>query len=184
MNFPISWWRRRWLFPVILGAGVSAFWIFLRPVSSDPYHLLDNVFLEPVVGGARASDVSRMPRAEVLSVVDGDTIRIRWKGVEERLRFYGVDTPERDEACFEEATLRTIELTGREVRLAFDSRSRDKYGRLLAYIFTNEGVSIDGALVAEGLGRAWTRDGRWRDAMEALETEARGAHCGCLWSSP
>ena len=124
-----------------------------------------------------------MPRARVLSVVDGDTLRIWWNGREERLRYYGVDTPEKAEACFEEATRRNASLAGDEVALAFDIRTRDKYGRLLAYVFTPEGFFIDGALAAEGLGRAWTRDGRWRDAVELLERDAREADRGCLWSA-
>jgi micrococcal nuclease len=128
------------------------------------------------------TDVSRLPRAEVVRVVDGDTLKILWQGRTESLRYYGVNTPEKDEACFQEATERNRQLAGASVRLAFDERPKDRYGRLLAYVFSEEGKSIDAQLVSEGWGRAWKRDGRLRDQLIPLEQKARRARVGCLWT--
>lgn len=117
----------------------------------------------------------------VTEVIDGDTIETRVEGERETVRYYGIDTPERDERCYEEAKKRNEELAGRHVLLMADARDRDSGGRLLRYVFTLDGRSIDGSLVAEGFARAWTRDGSYRDAIVALEEEARRGGRGCLW---
>jgi micrococcal nuclease len=130
-------------------------------------------------------DPERAEPARVLDIVDGDTIDVRLGGREERVRYFGVDTTEQGEACFREASQRNEELAGGTVLLLPDpapgGRERDRFGRLLRYAFTEEGESIDARLIAEGLGRAWREDGAYRDALVALEEEARGAEAGCLW---
>lgn len=144
--------------------------------------MLSALSLERRPEGVFVSDPAALPRARVIAVVDGDTLRVLWDGQEERLRYYGANTPEKGDPCFDEATRRNAALAGEEVLLAFDERPRDKYGRMLAYAFTPDGRSLEGVLVAEGLARAWTRNGRWRDGMEALEKEARREKRGCLWA--
>jgi micrococcal nuclease len=119
--------------------------------------------------------------ADVAGIVDGDTIDVVIDGVEERVRLYGVDTPERGDDCFFEAAARTEALTRDGVLLEPGPRARDRYGRLLAYVYTPAGVSIDAQLIAEGLGTAWREDGQHRDAFVALEASAREAGTGCLW---
>lgn len=119
--------------------------------------------------------------AEVLDVIDGDTIDVRVGGQEERVRYYGVDTPERGDRCHDEAAARNEELAGARVLLLPDARERDRYDRLLRYVFTEEGESIDARLIAEGLGYAWREDGAYRDTLVALEGEARAREVGCLW---
>ena len=122
-----------------------------------------------------------MQAALVTEVIDGDTIEARLEGEQETVRYYGIDTPERHERCYEEAKKRNEELAGRHVLLMADARDRDDGGRLLRYVFALDGRSIDGSLVAEGFARAWTRDGAYRDAIVALEEEARREGRGCLW---
>jgi endonuclease YncB( thermonuclease family) len=68
-----------------------------------------------------------------------------------------VDTPERGERCFVEAADRLRRLAGDSVRVEFGPRYRDSFGRILYYVYTNEGASIDEILVREGLAVAW----RW-----------------------
>lgn len=126
-------------------------------------------------------DADRLVSAAVTGVVDGDTLEILWEGRPTFLRYYGVNTPERDRPCYEEARERNRALTIDGVRLAFDERRQDKHGRLLAYVFTPDGRSVDAALVHEGLGKAWRRDGAWRDRLAALEDRARLERRGCLW---
>ena len=78
-------------------------------------------------------------------------------------------------------TDRNAELTGRTIYLLGDARDVDPFGRLLRYVFLSNGQSVDATLVAEGLGHAWMRDGRYKDQIVALESQARDAHRGCLW---
>ena len=63
-----------------------------------------------------------------------------------------------------------------------DVRLQDPGGRELRYAFTDEGVSIDAALLHEGLAIAWRRDGSFREELITIEEEAEAAGTGCLWS--
>lgn len=129
-----------------------------------------------------AFDVASGP-AEVINVIDGDTIDVRLPdGNRERVRYYGIDTPERGEPCYDEATERNEQLVGETVLLAPDARERDPFGRLLRYAFVDDGTSVEARLIAEGLGVAWRADGAFRDELVALEQEARELGVGCLWS--
>jgi micrococcal nuclease len=127
------------------------------------------------------SDPSVMQPARVARVIDGDTIRAIVDGVEEPVRFYGIDTRERGEPCFREARDRTEQLVGDRILLRRDARNKDRNGRLLRYVYMPDGTSIDALLVAEGLAYAWRDDGTLRDALVAVETEAQQARSGCLW---
>ena len=126
-------------------------------------------------------DTASFQRADVLRVIDGDTILVRLDGVAERVRYYGIDTPERGERCFAEATERNEALVGDTVLLLPDARERDAFDRLLRYVFTEAGVSVAARLIAEGLSTAWPEDGAYRDELVAFEQEVRALGVGCLW---
>jgi endonuclease YncB( thermonuclease family) len=119
--------------------------------------------------------------AQVEEVIDGDTIDVTLGGKRLRVRYYGVDTPERGDRCFREATDRNETLIGKTVLLLPDARDEDAFGRSLRYVFTTDGVSVDATLVAEGFGRAWREDGRYRQEIIGLEAAAAAAGRGCLW---
>ena len=53
----------------------------------------------------------------------------------------------------------TRALSGDSVRIESGPRSQDRYGRLLFYLYTQSGESIEATLIQEGLATAWTRDG-------------------------
>ena len=108
------------------------------------------------VGGASGDEPDAPRMGEVVRVVDGDTIRVRVGGREERVRYIGIDTPESARAgmgveCFaRRAAAENARLVdGRRVRLEPDAEARDRYGRLLAYVFRVE----DGRMVNESLVR-------------------------------
>jgi len=113
----------------------------------------------------------------VMGVVDGDTIDTSIG----RVRFFGVDTPERGDDCFTEATDFTRLLVGSQVRLEDGPRLEDTYGRRLAYVYDSSGNSIDVQLIAGGFARAWTRDGQHREVLIGLEESATVNNAGCLW---
>ena len=93
---------------------------------------------------------------------------------------FGVDTPERGEPCFGEATERLRGLAGSMVRVENGPRPTDRYDHLLYYLYTEGADSIDSALIREGLGEAWTRDGQHRDYLVALQAKAQAQGVGCL----
>jgi endonuclease YncB( thermonuclease family) len=120
----------------------------------------------------------------VAEIVDGDTITAKLEdGRTLPIRYFGIDTPERGERCFREATDRNELLIGDTVLLLEDERLEDSNGRLLRYIFLEDGTSVDATLVAEGFAYAWTSDGYYRDQIVALEAQAKAAGRGCLWKN-
>lgn len=103
----------------------------------------------------------------VTKVVDGDTIWVAGAG---KVRLVGMDTPERGQCGFEQATdhLEAL-LMGREVTLSYDGRDdRDRYGRLLRYVDV-DGVDAGLAQIRAGLARARydSRDGYGAHPREA-----------------
>jgi len=118
---------------------------------------------------------------EVIRVVDGDTLDVQSAQTELRVRLFGVDTPERGEACFDEATERLTTLAGEQVQLLPDERQTDSFGRELRYVYAADGTLIDELLVADGFGYAWTEDGQFRSQIMAAEAAARATGAGCLW---
>jgi micrococcal nuclease len=135
---------------------------------------------EPAIGLGPPQTVINCPDCplvDVNRVIDGDTIDTNIG----RVRFYGVDTPERGEACFSEATAATERLAGSHVRLEDGPRLTDSFDRRLAYVYDASGNSIDVQLVAGGYARAWTQDGQHRDVLIGLEQSALESRAGCLW---
>jgi len=120
---------------------------------------------------------------EVVRIIDGDTLDVRSAETQLRVRLFGVDTPERGEACYQEATDRLAELAGTVVQLLPDERLEDPHGRALRYVYAFDGTLIDELLVTEGYGKAWTRDGALRDQIVAEEEAAQAAGRGCLWET-
>ena len=114
---------------------------------------------------------------QVNRVIDGDTLDTA-RG---RVRLFGVDTSEGGQRCYSKATKRLRQLAGNSIRLELGPRIMDQYGRLLAYVYTEAGLSIDEILIREGLARAWTRDGQHRDLLIGLELKAKISNDGCLW---
>jgi endonuclease YncB( thermonuclease family) len=101
--------------------------------------------------------------ARVQRVSDGDTFVATVKGRRERIRVIGVDTPESvspnqpDEPYGEEASdFAKRYLDGETVRLAGDAEPRDRYGRMLAYVWLEDGTFWNALLVAEGYAQQLT----------------------------
>ena len=117
---------------------------------------------------------------EVKRVRSGDTIIVNSN---EKVRYAGIRAPFRNELLFEEAVRRNEKLVaGKEVRLRFDERERDKKGRLDAYVFVDN-LFVNAALVREGLAyvRLTTTTQRFADPLLAAQSEARRGKRG-IWS--
>jgi endonuclease YncB( thermonuclease family) len=104
------------------------------------------------------------PEAQVERINDGHNVDTSLG----RISLFGVDTPERGEPCYDQVNERLRELLGDVVRVEPGPRSADSLGRLLYYIYTRDGTSVDAALIAEGLGAAWRQDGQHRDYLVDL----------------
>ena len=129
----------------------------------------------------------------VVRVVDGDTIHVRLPdGTKEKVRYIGVDTPESVKPntpvqCFAKAaSARNAELVEDErVELRTDVEERDRYGRLLAYVYrVRDGAFVNAALVREGYAAPLSvpPNVRHADEFAALARTARRDGRG-LWAA-
>jgi micrococcal nuclease len=125
--------------------------------------------------------------AVVRRVVDGDTIELE-NG--ERIRYIGMDTPESVKPgvlvqCFakEAAAFNRGLVEGKTVRLERDVSDRDKYGRLLRYVYLDDGTFVNEVLVQEGYAYAvsYPPDVVKQDVFRAAERAARDTKRG-LWN--
>ncbi|MCU0497062.1 MAG: thermonuclease family protein [Anaerolineae bacterium] len=117
----------------------------------------------------------------VVRIVDGDTIEVERDGVIYDVRYVGVNTPERDEVCYEDALqANAVWVEGREVRLERDQSDTDRFDRLLRYIYVDD-VFVNEALVRDGWAEAvlYEPDDRHFDDFRVLEFEAAQSGLGC-----
>ena len=100
----------------------------------------------------------------VLEVYDGDTIAVDMNGTTEKVRMIGVDTPETHKPntpvqCYgpEASTFTKNLLNDKTVRLEADptNNNRDRYNRLLRYVYTEQNVLVEQLLIEQGLGFAY-----------------------------
>lgn len=140
-------------------------------------------------GEARPGDTIT---ARVIRVVDGDTVKVRRDGARDTVRLIGIDTPESVKPdtpveCFAKAAAReTRRLVDRErVRLVLDREARDRYGRLLAYVYrVRDNRFVNARLLQGGYARTLEirPNTRFASRFHAIEDEARGARRG-LWGA-
>ncbi|MCB0200844.1 MAG: lamin tail domain-containing protein [Anaerolineae bacterium] len=89
--------------------------------------------------------------AQLTNVVDGDTIDVLIDGQTERVRYIGIDTPERGDPGYQAATDANAALLGSgQLQLVADTSDRDRYDRLLRYVYTGENYMVNVGLVAGG----------------------------------
>ena len=140
----------------------------------------------------------------IVHVIDGDTFVVKIDGGKEHLRLIGIDTPEREsnrKAAFDAERMkksveqiralgdRSYRYTKRLlesspiVRVEFDVKKRDKYGRLLGYLYLADGSMLNERIVADGFGRLMTTPPnvrhveRFRRAVDDARRERKG-----LWA--
>ena len=117
----------------------------------------------------------------VTRVVDGDTIDVEIDGVNTRIRYLQMNTPERDEPCYQEATDANIALVeNKTVRLVPDTELVDRYDRLLRFIYVGD-VLVNRVLVEQGFAEVALyppNDAHYEEFVR-LEAEAAAEGRGC-----
>jgi micrococcal nuclease len=123
--------------------------------------------------------------ARVVFVYDGDTIKLD-NG--ERVRYLGIDTPEMNykkpppERFAEQAKIFNEQLVAqKKVRLEFDAQKRDKYNRLLAYVYVDD-IFVNAEILKQGYGKVYIipPNVKYADEFLALQREARAGKKG-IW---
>lgn len=142
-------------------------------------------------------------KAEVLYILDGDTIKVMYEGRKQSVRLIGIDAPEskrnkkaRRDSARTSRDLETITAMGRrardyvrdlvtkgdEVTLEFDAERRDRYRRLLAYVYLPDGRMLNDLIIRSGYASPLTiaPNVRYRDRFLASYRYARENGLG-LW---
>lgn len=143
--------------------------------------------VEPVLTPAEQS--VQIEVVAVMSVIDGDTIRVSIDGVTETVRYIGIDTPEpyrdREPACYSaQATAKNQALLAAGVvTLVADAENRDRYDRLLRYVYV-DGTLLNEQLVRGGYATTMTipPNTAKRELLSVAEADAQTAGAG-LWSA-
>src|SRR3989338_3980649 len=137
----------------------------------------------------------------VSRAIDGDTIKLSNGGY---VRFIGIDTPEsrynkkivRDSKRsgsdiksiirmgIEASDFTRRKVQGKMVRLEFDVEKRDKYGRLLAYVYLEDGTFLNAKIIEEGYAQVMTipPNVKYAGYFLKLQKEAREKIKG-LWET-
>lgn len=130
---------------------------------------------------------------QVTRVIDGDTLAIDDNGEEKKVRLIGINSPEsvdprRPVQCYgEEASQHMQDLAkGRLIQLEYDDSQGqyDKYGRILAYAYLEDGRMLNQIMIADGYAYEYTYDKPYiyQSKMKTAETIARNSSRG-LWSN-
>lgn len=120
--------------------------------------------------------------AQVLRVIDGDTLEVRIEGGQtSTVRYIGINAPELGDPCGAEASQANAQfVAGRRVTLMRDISEADRYGRLLRYVYW-EDLLVNAELVRLGYASAATYppDVAFAEEFARLEAEARASSRGC-----
>jgi len=147
------------------------------------------VFMGLPVGPAAAEGHREPVWAYCLRVFDGDTIEVLMGRQRERVRLIGVDAPEvnrpgrpgepfgREAAAFAESLMHHEKL-----RLEFDEERRDRHGRLLAYVYLEDGLFVNAELIRLGYAEVYRRFRyRHKEYFFEMQDEARARRRG-IWA--
>jgi micrococcal nuclease len=139
-----------------------------------------------------SANEKRMVKATVVKNIDGDTIKVKLEnGKEENVRFLLIDTPETKHPKLgvqpfgpeASAFIKRMAPVGKEVTLELDVSDREKYGRLLAYVWV-DGQMLNRMIVEQGLARVgyiYAPNTKYVDYLKEAQTKAQQAKRG-IWS--
>ena len=135
------------------------------------------LWLSPTTADDRPPGVPDEARwVKVDRITDGDTIVLMDRT---RVRLHGIDAPERDQPYGKQATRNLDKLIGRTVFVV--ERDTDRYGRLVAILYTPEGVNVNLEMVCNGSAWWHSRYAKNNRAMADCQDEAKEAGLG-LWA--
>ena len=168
-----------------LGVLILLITLFLQDPSQFSPAALSKLF-----GNSQQTEDSGGSR--VTRVIDGDTIQANVQGKVETIRLIGINTPEtvdprKPMECFgKEASAKTKELIQKKtVKIETDPTqdTRDKYGRLLAYVFLDDGTNINKKLIEEGYAYEYTyeRPYKFQSEFKTAQHDAEQQKKG-LWA--
>lgn len=132
-------------------------------------------------------------QAEVLRVIDGDTIEVSLNNKKETVRLIGIDAPEikdpeKPVECFGKEAKETANQVLKSEQIILESdptqQNKDEYNRLLRYVFLN-GENFNESMISQGYAYEYTFKGisyRYQNEFQNAETKAKKNRIG-LWTS-
>jgi len=138
------------------------------------FKLISDFRKTPIKENIKASPTIKQESTELIKIIDGDTVIVKINGEEKSIRLIGIDTPEKNE-CFEkEATEKLKEIiANKKIKLEADNSQddKDKYDRLLRYIYLEDGTLINKKLIEEGVAKEYTYKIAYKFQTEFKEAE-------------
>ena len=137
-------------------------------------HLVFFVFIFSVALWLFLGQILSAESARVTGVIDGDTIVL---SDGQRVRYLGIDAPEMGKdgpaefLAQESSQFNRRLVLKKEVRLVYGEEKRDRYDRLLAYVFLDNGVFVNGELVKQGLAKVIYHGPRMERFDELLQLQ-------------
>jgi micrococcal nuclease len=151
--------------------------------------LFIHLFVSNTVWVENENPESIKEKGTVVAVYDGDTIKVRFdKGLERKVRLIGIDAPEVDDNQDEKKLQALLAkrfafyyLYRKTVELTYESEREDRYGRLLAYVWTEDGL-FNEFILREGFARmfwafSFALKGRFVQAQRTAQEQGRGFWC-------
>lgn len=122
----------------------------------------------------------KIEQANITNVVDGDTIDVQMGNITERVRLLGINTPEKKQYYYQEAKDFLQDFENRTVRLERTIEDKDKYGRMLRYVFYGE-MFINKEILERGLAHFYTyEEDKYTEELRKAEEKARNLRLG-IW---
>ncbi|MGE0973263.1 thermonuclease family protein (plasmid) [Klebsiella sp. WOUb02] len=120
--------------------------------------------------------------AKVVRVIDGDTVQVYDGTQQTKIRLYGIDAPESNQAFGQKSKNLMIQLAANQV-VDIEDYGQDVYGRTLGTLFLSN-RDLNAVMIYEGMAWAYRYQGRVTvPQYAALEQNARGTGKG-LWADP
>lgn len=180
----------------ITGSALSKATPPVKPTPSVPIQVTPSPTLQilPTLAAVEVSPTKQtIVTYEVVKIVDGDTINVLIDGKSRPIRLIGIDTPEvvdprKSVQCYgKEASYKLNEiLSGKKVLLEADPTQgdKDKYNRLLRFVFLEDGTNINKLLINEGYAHEYTYQSnpyKYQAEFIQTQTQARENKRG-LWA--
>jgi len=112
-------------------------------------------------------------------VIDGDSVEANIRGKREQIRFIGIDAPELGQKPWGKRSKKFLEdlisASGWQVRIEYDIEKRDKYDRILAYLWSRNNKLINEEMLVNGYAVLFTFPPNVKhvDRLKAAQTIAR-----------
>jgi len=171
---------------LIIILAVSAYFKFFSPETKPTYRRYPTEAPASKAKKAKKPKVAQDQRdltvftGKVIGIKDGDTYEILYGNQPERVRLADVDCPEKSQPFGKNAKQYASDLCFGKTVTVTCAAKRDRYGRLIGTVTTNDGTNVNEALVKAGFAWHYKQYSK-KEYMADYENTAHQKHLG-LWA--